>query len=466
MRDALLKISSAVLTQGIILLISVVTGFVMPAMMGTEMFGYWQIYMLYLAYLNIFGLGYNDGIALFYGGYAYEKLPFHRINSAAAVFCFQTALITLLALVGVFFFMEGFTKYIFIMLALNIPLIAIQCVILTIYLAVHNIKFYNTANLLLRVVTVAFYVIVLSNGIIDFHFVIAADFAGRLIITLVCVFYGRRLLFGRKINLRIGVSELKEKSLAGIHITIGILASSFILMVGRVAVQYFEPISVFGEYSFAIMLMQIVTAFTGVAGTVLFPIMKRIDEEKLPQYLAPFSIVTNSVLYLARFLYIPIVLIVRRYMPEYLEVLAYLPVLFAATAQLGNIQILVIAYYKTFRLERRYLLINMIFLVLMAGATFAAYMLFGTVLAVAIATAVVIYLWYIAAVLLLEKKIKASHAVKNHILDLLLYVGFIFAASFHNLAIFAGIYAIFVLLYLVLNRGGIKRIVGKSFFAL
>ncbi len=32
--------------------------------MGTEQFGYWQIYYFYLNYINLITFGYNDGLVL------------------------------------------------------------------------------------------------------------------------------------------------------------------------------------------------------------------------------------------------------------------------------------------------------------------------------------------------------------------------------------------------------------------
>jgi O-antigen/teichoic acid export membrane protein len=80
------RILLTILTQGVILLLSIITGFVLPQKMGPEAYGYWQVYLFYLVYLNIFGLGFNDGIALFYGGHDYNKLPFETIRSEMRIF--------------------------------------------------------------------------------------------------------------------------------------------------------------------------------------------------------------------------------------------------------------------------------------------------------------------------------------------------------------------------------------------
>ena len=80
------KVVITVFTQAVILALSFITGFILPKIMGPEEFGYWQIYLFYLGYLNLFGLGLNDGIGLFYGGYEYERLPFQRIRASMRVF--------------------------------------------------------------------------------------------------------------------------------------------------------------------------------------------------------------------------------------------------------------------------------------------------------------------------------------------------------------------------------------------
>ena len=98
------KLLITVVSQGIILGLSVITGFVLPSKMGPENFGYWQVYLFYLAYLNLFGLGFNDGIALFYGGFYYDDLPFARLRSSMrAVYLYQ-AIICVLGIGGVLTF--------------------------------------------------------------------------------------------------------------------------------------------------------------------------------------------------------------------------------------------------------------------------------------------------------------------------------------------------------------------------
>ena len=57
-RTNIKKLLITCFVQGFILLLSVLSGFVLPEKMGPTNYGYWQVYLFYLAYLNIFGLGF------------------------------------------------------------------------------------------------------------------------------------------------------------------------------------------------------------------------------------------------------------------------------------------------------------------------------------------------------------------------------------------------------------------------
>ena len=102
--------------------------------MGPEEFGYWQIYLFYLGYLNLFGLGLNDGIGLFYGGYEYERLPFQRIRaSMRVVFYLSDHCYSSTFLLPFLFARDPTRQEIYQVLALSVPSICLQCIVLTVF---------------------------------------------------------------------------------------------------------------------------------------------------------------------------------------------------------------------------------------------------------------------------------------------------------------------------------------------
>ena len=239
---AIKKLLLTVLSQGIILGLSVITGFVLPERMGPENFGYWQIYLFYLTYLNLFGLGFNDGIALFYGGFYYDELPFEKLRSSMRIVYLYQAVLCAVGLALVFLLFDpGVYRTIYLALVINIPLTCLQCIILTTFLSVGKTELYNLLNLILKVLSVALYLALIFGGYNGPTRMIIADTAVRAFILLLCVILGRRILFGKSEPLKSGWQELFEKSKAGFLITIALIASMLMPVLGRSIVEHFEP---------------------------------------------------------------------------------------------------------------------------------------------------------------------------------------------------------------------------------
>lgn len=450
------KIVMTVATQGVILILSLVTGFILPNKMGTSMYGYWQIYVFYLAYLNFFGGGFNDGLTLFYGGYEQKDLPNTKIRSAMRIFYIYLFIISIILFIGVSIFMPTDTKFIFQLLILNIPITCIQCIVLSLFLAVNKTGIYNIVNFILRILCSAFYIGLIFLDVTAYKPMIFVDFLARLIVTVICIFLGRKFLFGKADNLKTGFGELKEKITAGINITISAIAITFIPVAGKAIIQWNESTDVFGTYSFAVSLLHIIIMFTSTAGMVVFPMLKKLDPKKFSVYYDKFIFICNTLVYVALLAYIPSVFVVKHFMPQYVSVLNYIHILLAMCIPLGKIQLIIVPYYKACRLEKSYFLLNVISVAGMLGIAFLVYSVFHNVYSVAFATTIVVVLWGIALERLLIKKIGGKANNKNMMVEIAMLFLFIICASF-NIWIFTISYPVCLVVYFALNKEQIMQ---------
>ncbi len=450
-RSGVKKITGTIVTQALVLGLSVITGFILPGKMGPEMYGYFQIYIFYLAYINLFGLGWGDGIALYYGGYDYKELPFDRLRSAMRFF-----LVYLIVVTGILFAASSLIsgeqyRNVYQMLAVNVPLVCLQCAILSVFLSVNRTAVYNVVNLSAKVLTIAFYLALIVAGITTSEYMIYSDTAARVIITIACIVLARKFISG-KTSIKPGISEFAEKSKAGINITLAIIASTFIPVAGRVIIQLNESIAVYGIYSFAMTLLTVVIVFTNAAGTVFFPLLKRLPEDKLPVYYGKFSFICDTLVYTALLAYIPLFIIIEKLMPEYVTVLAYMHILLVMCVPLGKMQLLVTPYYKAARLERPFFAVNIVGVIAMIGATAAVYSIFMSVVSVAICSAIVLTIWTVMTERYMIKKIGSAFDKTSLFIQSIMMAGFVIAGSFGNLYIFAAIYGFILAVYLTFFR--------------
>lgn len=453
------KLLITVVSQGIILGLSVITGFVLPSKMGPENFGYWQVYLFYLAYLNLFGLGFNDGIALFYGGFYYDDLPFARLRSSMrAVYLYQ-AIICVLGIGGVLLFMDpGVYRTIYLALVVNIPLTCLQCIILTTFLSVGKTETYNYVNLVLKVLTVSLYLALIFGGYNDPVRMIGADTVARLIITVVCFVLGRKFLFGKAEPFKEGVKELFEKSKSGFLITIALIASMLMPVLGRMVVEKFEEIATYGIYSFAMSLLTIILSFTSVLGTVIFPLLKRMDEDEMLKSYSKFSTICDGFVTVALFLYLPLMFIVSNIMQKYIPALDYLHFLLAMCLPLGRAQLLITPYYKAKRYEKQLFYANLFGVAAMFAVLFGTYFIFKSVIAVAVGTTAVLTVWTFVAEMYLNRQNK-NQIIKQTLAQFVVMVSFCVAGSFKSYILFAAIYLVAVVTYFVIMKTQVKELI-------
>jgi O-antigen/teichoic acid export membrane protein len=445
------RIAFAIITQGLLGLLSIITGFVMPKYMGPLEYGYWQIYFFYVGYINFLGLGYNDGIVLNYAGYDLRDLPYERIRSAIRIILGYIGVITVILAAFVLLFSGNASKIINLVLVTNILPTIIFCIILALYLATNHSVLYNLANLMLRLLSCLIFIIFLIRGITSYEPMILADTLSKYIITIILCFMGYRFFVGKSTELKEGLTEIKQMAGSGIKVMLSVILSGLIPMVGRMVIEWNEPIEVYGVYSFAITLLSIILTFTNTVGIIIFPMIKRLSSDKLSDYYIKFNYIFEAFVMIAFLLYIPLVIIIQSFMKDYIAALEYLPILIALCFPIGKIQLLLFPYYKAHRQENKLLLSNVMGFISMVLGTFAVYFLTHSVFAVALTTTIVMIIYYKLSELYLCKK-TGIKAKMNSWIEIILIIMFIIIAKSFDLLLFGIIYGIILLAYLIINR--------------
>ena len=66
--------SYVIISNLLTVLVSSIVVLILPKIMGVEEYGYWQLYIFYLAYVGFLHFGWVDGIYLRYGGVEDDEL--------------------------------------------------------------------------------------------------------------------------------------------------------------------------------------------------------------------------------------------------------------------------------------------------------------------------------------------------------------------------------------------------------
>ena len=170
----------SLLAQGISFILSIITGFVLPKVMGITQFGYWQVYLFYVGYIMIFCFGFNDGLYLRYGNFNYEQLPFKKLRGAMKIFISIIFVMTCILFILSFKERDSNKVFAFCAISLNLIILGINGTILTVLQFTNRIKLNSIMTIANKVVFVFFIVILLVIGKMDFKLIIAADAVGKV----------------------------------------------------------------------------------------------------------------------------------------------------------------------------------------------------------------------------------------------------------------------------------------------
>lgn len=350
----------SICTQIISLAVSFILNLIVPKFIAEDQYAYWQIYVLYVGYVGVLHFGLLDGIVLRYSQYDYDELDKPRIRSQFRLLLTLTAFITLISTVISLF-------------ACKNEVAKIICILVAFAVVTKNLVTYSsyTFQITNRINKYAFLIIAqkLVYGVIvvgllifrvnDFYWYCVADILGDVAAVVLSFFMNRGMYFGKSIRLKEGLKE------AGINISSGIVLMlanwSAALIVGgaKMIVQWRWGALRFGKVSFAFSLASAFLSFVTAVSVVLFPSLKRLDMDRLPELYKSMRNILSPVLLAAMLLYFPGCWILEKWLPNYKESLPYFGILLPMIVYSSKVTLLTNTYLKTYRKERAMLVINM-----------------------------------------------------------------------------------------------------------
>lgn len=450
--NAIRKVGFTIITQGLLGLMTLFTGIVLPKYMGPEQYGYLQQFMFYLNYLNLLGLGFNDGLTLNYAGVSRESLPLKKIRSAIRIQFFYSILIMALIVLFAMQSSEINEKFVFVMLGINAVPMLMLCITNAICLAANNSIMYNVTNLLQRFLFCAGSFLCLINAEHTARNIIWMDTISFFCVLILLFFYCKDFFVGEKASWLDGIKETRKLCISGITITLSVTIMGLLPAFGRIVVENNESIRAYGIYSFYISVLSIILTFTNAVGVVAFPIMKNIDTMELPKYYKKLSYLYQGIGLIMYYAYIPLYILIKYYMPEYFDGIIYLAILLALCYPLGKIQVLIVPYYKAYRKEKELLFLNIVAICFMVVVVEIGYHLTKSIAVIASITTVVIIVYYMVLEKYLYMEIK-KYCIKTNLLDVLTPVIFVLVSFQDTMLHFILLYSIYVALVVVIMFG-------------
>ncbi|WP_033571603.1 hypothetical protein [Lacticaseibacillus rhamnosus] len=355
LRDFSYSISSNLIS----LAVSTLVVLIVPKFIGVTEYGYWQLYIFYTNYVGVLHFGWLDGIFLRYGGYHYEELDRPTFFSQFIQFLiFQLFLSIVLILIGLFSNTPE-NKYIIIATAVAMVLINLMQFFLYILQDTSRIKEYAIVTTIGRVLYFLGVLVCLVGGVKSFQEYIIADLVGRAIALMYAVYSCREIVFLKLTYFSSSLKETWRNLSVGVKLLLANFASNLIIGVVRYGIQLRWGVRVFGKVSLTLNISGFLMTFISAISLVLYPVLRRMKEQRLRQVYTVLKTLLVFVLLLGLFVYYPLAWVLPVWLPKYADALKYMAILFPMCVYSGKFSLLIVTFMKTYRLEKKLLTLNL-----------------------------------------------------------------------------------------------------------
>ena len=441
------------------LLVSIILVLILPNLLGETAYGYLQLYLFYTTYVGFFHLGWIDGIYLRIGGKEYGQLEGQLYATQFIVLMIFELIVGVMIVVFANVFVPDVNR---------LHVIVLTCICMVIYIAKNyttyilqatdRIKPYAIVTLIEKII---FAVIIIAAWVFrlgNYELIAIGDILGKLISTMVSLKYCKEILFCRMGNWKRTFQEIWINLSVGCKLLLANVAALLVNGIVRFAIERFWSIEVFGKVSLSMSLSNMLMVFISAISVVVFPMLKRMDEDKLGE---TYELIRNFlmvILLAALVFYYPAKHILTLFLPTYAESLKYMALMFPVCIFDSKISLLVNTYLKALRKEKTILIINIsVVIVSMISTNFTVYIMHS--LEMAVVSIVILMALQCAIAELYLSKYLGIDVIVDMVLEWILVTIFILASWFIDSWISMAIYFAAFIIYCVIKRDKIKSLI-------
>lgn len=446
------------LTSNLVTLsISILVTLVVPKIVGVEQYGYFQLYLFYASYLGFLQFGWNDGLYLKIGGSDYSQL-----NKISMFSQFWTLVLSQV-IIGLF--LISFSKvsdmgvnksFIFLILGLTVIAIGTRAMLLFVFQATNRFVEFSRAMIIDRVIYLFLIILFLSVGIDNFQYIIIADLVGKGLTLGYVMYLAKDIVFMSPLHYRFEGQEIYDNVRIGSSLMFANIAGMLILGIVRFGIEQVWDVKTFGKVSLILSISMMVMVFINAISNALFPVLRRTSRESLAPLYVMLRDLLMPLLMSMLIIYFPLKILLIRWLPDYLDSINYMFLIFPIIVYEGKMSLLVNTYLKTIRREKLMMRVNLIgviiSIILTAFSAFYLKNLYLTMFSILLVLAIRCLL----AEMLLSSVLKIS-VLKDIIVEVLLTGIFILLVWFapSEMAFFG--YVGFYTLYLLKKKKNLLR---------
>ncbi|HEU9978635.1 TPA: hypothetical protein VW594_001295, partial [Streptococcus pneumoniae] len=303
------------------------------------------------------------------------------------------------------------------------------------------------------------YVILLFLFIIfkwhEYKVMIWADVLGRTFSLLLSFWICKDIVFQSLSEFILDLRESFDNIRVGINLMLSNIASSMIIGIVRMGIQWNWNIETFGKVSLTLSISNLLMTFINAIGLVVFPLLKRTKTENLSKIYSNLRNVLMLIMFAILLIYYPLKIVLDLWLPAYQDALIFMTLIFPMSVYEGKMALVINTYLKALRMERDILKINTLIMLFSMLVTLITTLLLNSLELTVVSIVVLLALRSVIAELILSKKLDVS-VKKDIVLEFLLTIVFISSSWYLPIWPAVIVYLLAYTLYLYLKRKDIK----------
>lgn len=441
----------------IALVVSVCMILVIPRYITTYDYGMWQLFIFYFSYVGLLHMGWEDGIYLRYAGKSYNDIDKSMIwGQIVAVFLCQCIVgIAIYAIVMIFYPVCD-KGVIFKFIAIALILANTNNLFSFIFQITSRIKDYAQITAIEPMCFIIMIMLSLFYGICDYLSLIICKFISLASECMLGMYLLSSIRKSKIPTISSIYHESKINIVVGSKLMLANIASMLVIGIVRFGISEGWDVVTFGKVSLTLSVSNFLLVFINAVSIVLLPTLKNIANDiRQKLYIAGRSLLTTAMLSML-LLYYPLNCFLSLWLPQYVDALIYMAVLFPICLYETRMGLLISTYLKAMRQEKLMLKINVISVLVSAAITVCT--VYGIhELTACVASIVVIFAFrcYFAEIKL--SKILNCHLIGAIINESIVIASFMLSAWFIGGIAGAFVYMCILMIYIGNNIKKIKN---------
>lgn len=399
LKKTLFNFFSVSVSNLLMIISSIIVGFVLPIILTVPAYGYYKTYTLFATYTVFLTLGIGEGVILKYGGLDYNQLERPLFRAIYRYLNLFQLICSVVILAATFLFASNEYIYILAFVVVNIFATNSYAYLYQVAQITQRFRDCTLKNIIHSssyiVIFAGLFVLYKTKGEVDYRLAIAGIVMSNLITTIWFNIRLKEIVFGKAMPLKNARTDVQGLIKNGMPLLVSNFCSTLILTIDKQFVNVTFDKTTYAIYSFAYSILRIITFATTAMATVLYPILKRTTEKTMKEN---YDLLISCILVLVfamEIAYFPLVFIVEHFIPKYEESLIIFRIVYPGLAISSAITVIMNNYYKAMNKSVLFFKKSVIVLGISFVANVIAYFLFGTTTSLSIASILTMIIWYL-----------------------------------------------------------------------